>query len=92
MKGEGRIIELLIDQLKQQALMAENQAVMGAQLGQVVNELVELRHQVARHERYFHDIVEILRNGVPRFNEVIQIEQLSGGRVILHKDPGTPVA
>ena len=74
MKNEDRISEMLI---KQEAFVDG--------LNAVKEEITEGRKIQACQENHLIKLLEILTDDVPKFDQVIELEELKGGKVVLKR-------
>lgn len=71
MKNEDKVVELLSEMVVKQ--------------DQLVSEIKDMRKVQERQENLLFKILEVLSDDVPRFDEVLEIENLKDGRIIWKK-------
>ncbi len=78
MKNEDKIVELLSEMVVKQDQFVNQQT-------ELVNEIKDIRRVQERKENLLIKILEIFSDDVPKFDEVLEIENLKDGRIILKK-------
>ena len=73
--------------------LVHKQDVFSNKLSEIFDELKEQKRTQIRQENLLMQILEVLQDDVPRFDEVIEMEQLDGGkRIVLRKYRSSPPA
>lgn len=92
MKNEDKIVELLSEMLIRQDRFEAglNKLADGfGKLSVVVEKLTESQERLItiqeRQERVLIKILEVLEDDVPKFDELIEMEQLGGKKVVLRR-------
>ncbi|MEM6524328.1 MAG: hypothetical protein AAGF85_20010 [Bacteroidota bacterium] len=78
MKNEDKVVELLSEMVVKQDQFVNQQS-------ELVNEIKDIRRVQERQENLLFKILEVLSDDVPKFDEVLEIENLKDGRIILKK-------
>ena len=78
MKSESRIVELLSEMTLKQDQMLE--AMQKQQDEQKKTNVI-----LNQHERDLHKIAELLSEGVPKYDSVVELENIGGKKVIIRK-------
>ena len=100
MKNEDRVVGLLSELVHKQDVstdklteLVHKQDVFSNKLSEIFDELKEQKRTQIRQENLLMQILEVLQDDVPRFDEVIEMEQLDGGkRIVLRKYRSSPPA
>jgi hypothetical protein len=86
MKNEDKIVELLSELLVRQERFEAGLDKLGAGLNILASSHERLIAIQERQEKILIKILEVLADDVPKFDEVIEMEQLEGGKkVVLRK-------
>ncbi|MEM0940396.1 MAG: hypothetical protein AAF600_18165 [Bacteroidota bacterium] len=85
MKNEDKVVELLSKMVHKQDLFVEEMIGIKAETGGIKEEIKRIASIQERQEELMYKLLEIMDDGVPEFDQIIDIENLKDGSVFLKR-------
>jgi len=85
MKNDDRIVELLSEMPIKHDAFVDGLSEVRKEVGNVKREISGVKKIQLRQENLLLKILEVLAGDVPKFDQVIELEELKGGKIILKR-------